>query len=125
MVLFGLGISMPNLFEETKESTLSIPPNATLIELDTYGYGGCDYDDCDGCGDYGCSGICLKVTVDGRVKTLWESGLYDNDPELADSLREELKEIFVVLGLDINEVMYLLENCIYDWEYEKCLCLEK
>lgn len=88
------------------------------IELDTGGYGPTDIGFNDGC-------VSLELWLtskDGSRKLLWESSYYDSDDfEKHTDMRQELKEIFTSLGLDIGKVENLDENCVYDWEYKECL----
>lgn len=91
---------------------------SSTIELDTGGYGSTDLDF-----DDGCVSIELWLTSkDGNRKLLWESSHYDNnDFEKHVEMREELRETFTSLGLDISKVINFDEDCVYDWEYKECL----
>ncbi len=56
----------------------------------------------------------------GMMNQIWEGSTYDNNDAIASKeMREELKEAFLELGLDINEVIDLSSSCVHDWEYPK------
>jgi len=100
------------------EETITVPEGTVKIALEVDSHGGSAYED-----RYEVEVNRLELWAhleNGSAKIIWQGSWQDYDDWSAHwKMREELKKVFLELGLDINEVIDLESSCVLDWEYPK------